>query len=130
MGARRFAEACQMERESCIGPIDFRSFDDAFRAIHGIGRQTYELIGGLEQIQPSMHRWLWQRHVAAELSLIQQLSQTEAYRSHKAAEVGQRGDRRPVPKIALQIGSRGGGAPWRARSIRVQCERADRGASA
>ena len=48
MGARRFAEACQMERESCIGPINFRGFDDAFRAIHGIGRQTYKLIRDFE----------------------------------------------------------------------------------
>src|SRR5713101_1667521 len=43
-------DARQMERESCIGPIDFRRFDDAFRAIHCIGRQTYKLIGSLEQI--------------------------------------------------------------------------------
>src|SRR5713101_4645360 len=126
MGADRLAETCQMERESCIGPIDFRSFDDAFRAIHRIGRQTYELIGGLEQIQPSMYRWLWQRHVAAELSLIQQLPQTEAYRSHEAAEIGERGDRRQLPKIALQIRLHVAGEPRRSRIVGMQIERGHR----
>ena len=64
VGTTRLFDSGQVERHADVAPVDLGRLDQALGTVDRIGRQPHEEERGLQQVEPSVHGRLGQRHVA------------------------------------------------------------------
>src|SRR5207249_4033605 len=78
VSAGGLGRAAQVQGQARVAPVELGGFDEALGAVHRVRWYPDQQVRRLEQVEVPVHGGLRQRHVAGQLGLVDELTQTQA----------------------------------------------------
>jgi hypothetical protein len=100
--ARWFASA-EVQAQTDVVPVEFRCFDEPFRAVSGVRYQPCGLERSLEKAHVLMDRSQGHLCIARQFSLVQEIPRAQCSRLHEHPEALQVGYGLKIAQIALEV---------------------------